>query len=139
MESESRISRREFALRTTAAAAFLASPPTRDAYDEALGVLADTGPEWRGGLANHGPLASEAPCAMGRAETAPAWAAKYRSRLEPMPKASKPIDSQRWRESLGDGARMGDWIELFTRELEERPWKETLDLWVARLAPGIAA
>ncbi|MCI0614926.1 hypothetical protein L0244_18190, partial [bacterium] len=42
------------------------SSNSEDVMDEALEMLAATGPEYQGGLANHGPMASEALIAMGR-------------------------------------------------------------------------
>ncbi len=37
-----------------------------DAMDEVLDILKDTGPEWNGPLANHGPMAAEAIVTLGR-------------------------------------------------------------------------
>jgi hypothetical protein len=67
---------------------------SNDALDEALAMLADRGPEFGGGLSNHGPMAAEALCAMGRGERAVAWVERYRLRLEPPPQASGRIDDK---------------------------------------------
>jgi hypothetical protein len=41
-----------------------------------------------------------------------------------------------WETSL---PRYGDWREFFAAELEESPWKDVLDTWTLRLAPGLCA
>jgi hypothetical protein len=105
--------------------------------DEALEILEDTGPEFAGGLANHGPMAAEALFALGRQDAALPWAARYRRRLRDHPEARNPIAPESWQEALGDGARVGDWIALFDRQLEEAPWRDVLETWTARFAPGI--
>jgi hypothetical protein len=35
-------------------------------------------------------------------------------------------------------ARWADWKEFFLAELAEAPWRDVLDVWVARLAPGMS-
>jgi hypothetical protein len=110
-----------------------------DGLDEALAMLADTGPEFGGGLSNHGPMAAEALCAMGRADHAVAWTAHYRKRLEPRPRASGRIAGNEWREALGKSHRVAEWSDFFAEELKRAPWREVVDTWTARLAPGISA
>lgn len=56
--------------------------------DEVLDILQDTGPEWNGPLANHGPMAAEAMVALGRGESAVPCVQKYKSRLEAKPRLS---------------------------------------------------
>ncbi len=110
-----------------------------DAMDEALEILAGTGPEFGGGLANHGPMAAEALVTMGRDDAVVSWVRRYRNRLEgPVPPREK-IDPNRWSEALGDERRSGDWVALFDRELAENPWPDVLDSWVRRLSPGPVA
>ena len=41
--------------------------------DEALELLEGTGPEYSGGLANHGPMAAEALIALSRPEAVVPW------------------------------------------------------------------
>src|SRR6266853_5444346 len=63
-------------------------PPARrgeDLLDEALGHLAATGPEFGGGLSNHGPMATEAMIALGRPEAVIPWVDRYRKRLDAHP------------------------------------------------------
>jgi hypothetical protein len=110
-----------------------------EAMEDALELLAPTGPEYHGRLANHGPMAAQALVALERPESVVAWVESYRKRLQPHPAGSRPIEPNAWREALGDGARVGDWIVLFRRELADRPWKDVVSTWAARLSPGVVA
>ena len=47
--------------------------------DEGLSRLAVTGPEFRGGLSNHGPMAAEALVRLGRADAVEHWLDGYLS------------------------------------------------------------
>jgi hypothetical protein len=107
--------------------------------DEALELLEGTGPEFAGGLSNHGPMAAEALFALGRGESAIPWAERYKRRLTEHPEARSPIARDDWPEALGDGRRVGDWIAFFERELAEAPWQSVLGVWAPRLAPGLVA
>ncbi len=107
--------------------------------DDALALLEDTGPEFAGGLANHGPMAAEALVTLGRDDAVIPWVERYKARLQDHPSARNPIDPRDWREALGQGERIGDWIAFFDRQLAEAPWADVLDTWVERLAPGIVA
>jgi hypothetical protein len=110
-----------------------------DTLDEALDSLKNTGPEYRGGLANHGPMGAEALCALGRYEAVLPWVERYKKALGGRPASSRPISREGWREAMGDFGRAGDWIAFFERELSESPWREVLNLWALRLAPGLIA
>jgi len=107
--------------------------------DDALELLEDTGPEFGGGLANHGPMAAEALFALGRPDAAVPWAEVYKRRLLEHPQAGNPIAPNEWQEALGDGRRIGDWIAFFDRQLAGAPWRAVLNEWTPRLAPGIIA
>ena len=96
-------------------------------------------PEFGPGLSNHGPMAAEALIALGRGDVIEPWAEWYASRLDDPPESRNPIAPDAWREALGAVRRAGDWIAFFERELVAAPWAATLDLWVARLAPGLMA
>jgi hypothetical protein len=147
--TSARLSRRAFA-RTAALAAgavvlpLPAGPPESAArswepLDEALGVLEGRGAEYGVGLANHGPMAAEALCALGRGDRAAAWAAGYRTRLDdPLP-ARERITADHWQAALGDPRRVTDWAHFFEAQMEEGPWPAVLDRWTARLAPGLVA
>jgi hypothetical protein len=112
---------------------------TDDPLDEALGRLASTGPEFGGGLSNHGPMAAEALVALGRPDEVQPWVDGYLSRLDDAPRVGRSIDDTNWREALGDLARVADWEEHLRRQLVEAPWREVLHRWWPRLLPGIAA
>jgi hypothetical protein len=110
-----------------------------DLLDEALAIVGPAGCEFGGGLSNHGPMASEALCAMGRGDAVRTWAENYAHKLESRPAPHDRISAGDWREALGDGDRFPDWSAFFANELKERPWAVVLDDWIARLSPGIAA
>src|SRR4030095_2568354 len=92
--------------RAPAAPQGAASSPAQDAMEEALALLEGTGMEYRGGLANHGPMAAEAIATLHRPEAVVPWVERYKRALEPAAKASTPIDPARWREALGDPTRL---------------------------------
>jgi hypothetical protein len=110
-----------------------------DVIDDVLERFAATGPEYGPGLSNHGPMAAEALVRLGRADAVVLWADSYLRRLAEHPQARNAIEAADWREALGDIKRAGDWIAFFDREVRERPWREALETWVARLGPGIMA
>jgi hypothetical protein len=107
--------------------------------DEALAILAGYGPDLANGLTNHAPMAAEALCALGRPEAVLPWIERYRSGMLPWPPARERIARESWRLALGVESRAADWRALFADELEGAPWREVLDRWVARLAPGFCA
>jgi hypothetical protein len=115
--------------------------PTRDedALEEALLRLAGTGPEYGGGLANHGPMAADALVSVGRPHAVAPWVDRYKRRLQAHPGAADRIPSAEWRESLGRFDRVGGWIALFDRVLADAAWPQVLDIWATRLAPGLSA
>ena len=110
-----------------------------DAMEEALELLEGTGPEYDGGLSNHGPMAAEALVALGRPEAVAPWVERYRRGLEAHPPGTRAISRDGWREALGRYDRVGDWIVFFGRQVEEQPWREVLAEWVPRLSPGVIA
>ena len=109
------------------------------ALDEALEILKPYATEYRGGLTNHGPMAVEALCALGRSDAVIPWVEHYRKALEPRPTAHDRIVAEEWRASLGDLSRVADWIAFFENEMQEHPWQEVLEAWVPRLASGLIA
>ncbi|MGH7949640.1 MAG: questin oxidase family protein [Candidatus Binataceae bacterium] len=111
-----------------------------EVLDEALSMLAPYGPEFGPhGLSNHGPMASEALCAMGRHDAVLRWVEHYRTRLDQRPSHQSRIDDANWRDALGKLNRVQDWSEFFKNQLADAPAPLVLDAWVARLAPGISA
>ncbi len=113
-----------------------------EVVDEALGLLADAGPEYEafGGrisFANHGPMVVDALVALDRSGAVLAWVERYRPRLAPRPEKCATIIASEWRDALGDMARVRDWADLFDDELAERPWQQVVNRWVPRLAAGM--
>jgi hypothetical protein len=68
------------------------STNSEEVMDEALEMLARTGPEYQGGLANHGPMASEALIALNRSDAVLNWVEQYKKSLQPHPTATTKID-----------------------------------------------
>lgn len=111
---------------------------TNGTLNEALRRLHRSGPEFRGFLSNHGPMAVEALVRHGRENTVHRWLDGYTTRLEEVPRRQAPIAGTEWREALGDTGRAADWTDYFSRRIAERPWREVLAQWWPRLLPGIA-
>jgi len=107
--------------------------------DEGLTRLASTGPEFRGGLSNHGPMAAEAMVRLDRADAVEPWLDGYLRKLDDPPAPSDPVTDQTWRESLGAINRVADWDRYFRAQLAEQPWIDVLARWWPRLLPGLAA
>lgn len=107
--------------------------------EEALEQMATCGPEFRGGLSNHGPMAADALLHLGRAEAVAPWVERYKHRLDVRPSSTSPIDSTNWRLALGDYSLWPAWEALFERELSDAPWEQIVRTWVPRLAPGFLA
>jgi len=110
-----------------------------EVLDEGLARLAVTGPEFRGGLSNHGPMATEAMVRLGRADAIERWLDGYLRKLDDPPAPSDRITDQTWRESLGSISRVADWDCYFRVQLAEEPWRDVLARWWPRLLPGLAA
>jgi hypothetical protein len=109
------------------------------ALDLALERFARTGPEYRGGLANHGPMAAEALVALGRPDAVARWVEGYAGRLGPPPSPGDPIPAAGWEAALGQRGRVADWAVFFRQELAEAAWPDVLRRWLPRLAPGFVA
>ncbi|MYW00559.1 questin oxidase family protein [Streptomyces sp. SID3343] len=108
-----------------------------ETLDEAFERLHHTGPEFDDALSNHGPMAVESLAYSGQWEAVPGWLDLYTPRLDEAPKPTDRIARDAWRDALGDHARAGDWIALFTDELREGSWRDVLALWWPRLLPGM--
>lgn len=111
---------------------------TSGTLDEALLRLHTSGPEFRGFLSNHGPMAVEAMVRNGQGRSVHRWLDVYADKLESVPRARARITDANWREALGDASRVTDWTTYFTHQVTERPWRELLAEWWPRLLPGIA-
>jgi Questin oxidase-like len=113
--------------------------PLYSTLDDALDQIAPYGIELRNGNSNHAPMVAEALCALGRPEAVTPWLARYRERMSPRPAAGERIGSDGWRIALGKRDRFADWSRLFAEQLNEAPWREVLDRWTGRLAPGFCS
>jgi hypothetical protein len=113
--------------------------PSYAPLDEALETLAPYGIELRNGNSNHAPMVAEALCALGRPEAVMPWIARYRERMLPRPEVDARIHRENWRFALGERARFADWSAFFAEEMQEAPWRQVLDCWMDRLAPGFCA
>jgi hypothetical protein len=91
--------------------------PSQEALDEALVALAGFGPDLRNGNTNHGPMAAEALCALGRHDAVFPFIERYRAELLPMPSRVERIDAASWRAALAKPERAGDWSAFFADEL----------------------
>ena len=107
--------------------------------DPALERLASDGPDLRSGMTSHAPMVAEALCALGRPEAVIPWLERYRAGALSRPAQRERIDLVHWRRALSHADRFSDWSAFFAAELADAPWREVLDRWVARLAPGICA
>lgn len=107
--------------------------------DEALERLSAYGPDLRNGMTSHAPMAVEALCAMGRPQAALPWLERYRVGLLPRPAVGERITSKAWRQALRASHRTSDWSAFFEEQLRDDAWRNVLDRWVDRLAPGISA
>lgn len=101
--------------------------------------LAKTGPEFGGGLSNHGPMAAEALLRLGRGNEVEEWVSGYLRNLEGAPRPRQRIRETNWRNALGDVRRVADWEAFLLNELRDAPWPAVLHRWWARLLPGISA
>src|SRR5215472_17269099 len=113
--------------------------PSYASLDDALELLAPYGTALTNGNSNHAPMVAEALCAMGRPDAVVAWIARYRERMLPRPPAGARIDSAKWRDALGERGRFADWSAFFAEQLQEESWRQVLDHWLERLAPGFCA
>lgn len=98
-----------------------------------------TGPEFRGWLSNHGPMAADALIRLDRAEAVESWIDDYIGYLDDAPRPRWKIAESEWREVLGDSSRLGDWLAFFSEKVREEPWTELLETWWPRLIPGAVA
>jgi hypothetical protein len=115
-----------------------------DTINDALDRCSDLGFEMAPGFSTHWAMGSETMIQLGRPELVSRWVDLYRDKHLHYPRPDRtatidPADEQDWRRALGDFGRAGDWQDLFERELQERPWREVLAQWWARLIPGVAA
>ncbi|MEX2205450.1 MAG: questin oxidase family protein [Myxococcota bacterium] len=107
--------------------------------DEALEFIGGFGPDLRGGMTSHAPMVAEALCALGRPDALRPWLERHRAEFTPRPPRRERIEPAHWRSALAKEDRFADWSAFFAEELANASFREVLDAWVARLAPGICA
>jgi hypothetical protein len=110
-----------------------------DPLDTALARLGSGGVDLENGMTNHAPMTAEALCALGRPDAVLPWVERYRPQILPRLPARERIDPTHWRAALSREDRFTDWSAFFAEELAHTPWRDALDRWVGRLAPGICA
>jgi hypothetical protein len=135
--------------RTTQAAPAQVTRSDDGALDEVLEMLHAAEPQAKQGLSTHAPMVAEALCALGHPERAKAWVERYDAPTLQLPPPTQPIDRNAWRAALGPRrdaptwerqlVRWADWKQLFLEDLQRGPWQPVLEVWVARLAPGISS
>jgi Questin oxidase-like len=113
--------------------------PCYTTLDDALEILAPYGIGLKNGNSNHAPMVAEALCAMGRPDAVMPWIARYRERMLSRSPAGGRIRREDWRAALGQRQCFADWSAFIAEELQEAPWRQVLDHWVERLAPGFCA
>jgi len=136
------LGRRQFGGLVLGAASFAALPARaaqEDSLDEALALVSQRGPEFGGGLSNHGPMACEALVAMGRPASAVPFATKYARRLDAHPSERSRLSDADLRGAFGHPDRSGDLIAFFGRKIDEEGANETIRRYVPRLLPGLSA
>ncbi|MFV8755293.1 hypothetical protein ACNOYE_32485 [Nannocystaceae bacterium ST9] len=104
-----------------------------DLLERALERLAETGPEFHGGLSNHGPMAVEALHHLGRADAIAAWLDGYLPQLEPCEPARGRAPK------LAAIADWAEWQRLFADELAVSEWRFVVARWLPLLGPGLFA
>jgi len=122
--------------------------PSDEALDEAYRLLQSQEPQSKQGLSTHAPMVAEALCALGYGNRAVSWVEDYRAPVRQLPAPSSRIDPKNWRAAIGPrigtasweaaNSTWGDWKEFFVAELSEARWQDVLEVWVARLAPGMS-
>lgn len=104
-----------------------------DVLDTAYDRLGRWGFDEPHGYVFHGPMACEALATLGRPDEVESW-----SHEEATPPVV-PVDPDRFdpEAALGDGARTGEWIGFFARELDGEGADAVLRAWLPRLLPAL--
>jgi hypothetical protein len=95
-------------------------------------------PRYGGGLANHLSMALCAEHALGaNAERLSAFAKKYSSHLDPMPRDGSAVDPKRWKDALGHDDALYGFVKFFETDLRERGRKIALGDALDVLTPSL--
>jgi len=107
-------------------------------FDEALERFHCGDLEYAGGLANHGPMGTEALERLGHEALIPAFLGLYAPRLPPVEPGNALSDAEA-KVSLGQFSRAADWVATFEARLEGGDWRTVVATSVPELLPGIFA
>lgn len=95
---------------------------------------------YRGGFANHLPMALLALDAMGASdERIEAYAKQYAAQLEPMPPAADTIGAGDEQRFLGSSAAFPSWVAYFSMRITAEGRDRVMREWTTRLIPGIGS
>ena len=106
--------------------------------DQALDLLWETGPEFGTGYSNHGPMATEALLALGRADEVVPWVLGYRPNLEDLPMSHQRLGDIGYREALGRFDLFPEWLNLIRDQVAELGWRTVVARWIPILAEGLS-
>jgi hypothetical protein len=111
------------------------------ALDDALERVTDLEFAPPARFVSHAPMACEALSALGYDVVVDEWARRFEAQLVPAPRARRPEWSSDadWRERLGDGRLLPEWVGFFERAIDDRGADDAVRTWVPRLAPGLSA
>ena len=121
-----------------AAGSLLKSRPDYSRLDAALTRLDTVSPALANGYYNHAPMVMEALCAMGQGEQALGWLEQEIPGFTPSGPAPGRLDPDDWPSQIGTQDHDAEWRAYFRAELEDKPWREVLSLWVHRLVDGFS-
>ena len=108
--------------------------------DQALEFLSDTGPEYKSGLSNHGPMLADALISLKRSSRVMPWLVQYKTHLNPAPKSKgNLINEHDYHTAFSDIDRFPDWQIFFRSQLKQNDWKQVVNTWVDALSPGYIA
>lgn len=108
-------------------------------HEAALRRLAAYGSELRNGFTNHAPMVADALISLGHAHALEPWLNDYLPEALPRSAPDTPVSDKDWRASLGRPDRESGWQARMTSDIASLGWRDALDRWSKRLAPGFAA
>lgn len=107
--------------------------------DHSLRLLRPYGPYLKNGLSNHVPMVAEALCALGASAASQKWVTAHLGTIVERDNMGRPVTASAWEKSLGHADRFAGWEAFFRAEITFLGWRQALDKWSDRLAPGLFA
>lgn len=96
-------------------------------------------PRYRGGLANHLPMALCSQYSLGASSARlKEFATSYGAMLDPMPVGGRPVDPKDWKRPLGHENALNGFVKFFEGELRERGREAALRDALEALAPSLS-